>query len=226
MINQTNMDFVTGDTPLLLEKAGRVYIETISSIFNENNKIHDSSDKLEYNVWTDQGWTPIKKVIKHKCDKKIYKIDYKNSIVKVTEDHSLLTNLKPTEMNLDTELLTSYPTEFLYNNDYNNLELYINEYKTNNNYHNELLNSPINILDSFMDAIKNFVVNDILINAAKLKYIFKRLNGGIYSDDIKIECIKENNNLIDVYDLETELGRYQAGTGGIIVKNTDKNYII
>lgn len=223
MINQTNMDFVTGDTPLLLEKAGRVYIETISSIFNENNKIYDSSDKLEYNVWTDQGWTPIKKVIKHKCDKKIYKIDYKNSIVKVTEDHSLLT----TDLTIDPELLTSYPTEFLYNNDYNNLDLYINKYKTNNNFHNELLNSPINIVDSFMNAIKNFVVNDFSnINAAKLKYLFKRLNGGIYSDNIKIECIKENNDLIDVYDLETELGRYQAGTGDIIVKNTDKNYII
>lgn len=215
MINSTR-NFVTGDTPLLLEKDGRVYIETISSIFNEKNKFEypefNSSDRLEkeysltdYNVWTDQGWTPIKKVIKHKCDKKIYKIDYKNSIVKVTEDHYLLT----TDLTIDTKLLTSYPTEFLYNNDYNNLDLYINEYKSNNNFHNELLNSPVNILDLFMNAIKNFVVNDFSnINAAKLKYIFKRLNGGIYSDNIKIECIKENNDLIDVYDLETECGRY------------------
>ena len=45
---------------------------------------------INYEVWTDDGWTKIKKVIKHKTNKKIYGITTSIGYVKVTEDHSLL----------------------------------------------------------------------------------------------------------------------------------------
>jgi hypothetical protein len=126
-------DSVTGDTPLLLKKNDLVYIETISSIFDESKKqeypgfkIFDKTVRLEkeystsdYQIWTDIGWVNIKRVIRHKCDKKIYNILTHTGYVSVTEDHSLINEsgniIKPNECNLDTCLLTRYPDEFTSN---------------------------------------------------------------------------------------------------------------
>jgi len=123
-------DSVTGDTPLLLKKDNQIYIETIQSIFDESKKVEypgfklfDKTIRLEkeysttdYQIWTDIGWVNVNKVIRHKCDKKIYKVLTHTGYVKVTEDHSLITEnkeqIKPKECNLDTKLLSSYPTEF------------------------------------------------------------------------------------------------------------------
>lgn len=123
-------DSVTGDTPLLLKKRGIVYIETIQSIFDLSKreeypgfKMFDTTIRLEkefsttdYQVWSDAGWIDIKKVIRHRCDKKIYKILTHTGYVKVTEDHSLLdekcNKLNPKECNLETKLLNNYPLEF------------------------------------------------------------------------------------------------------------------
>ncbi len=128
-------DSVTGDTPLLLKKDNQIYIETIQSIFDESKKVEypefkifDKTISLEkeysttdYQVWTDIGWVNIKKVIRHKCNKKIYKVLTHTGYVNVTEDHSLLTEdkkqIKPKECNIDTKLLSSYPTEFNHNID-------------------------------------------------------------------------------------------------------------
>ena len=123
-------DSVTGDTPLLLKKDDLIYIETIKSIFNEKRsfeypgfKMFDKTIRLEkeysesdYQVWSDIGWVDIKKVIRHKTDKKIYNILTHNGFVKVTEDHSLLNDnsniIKPSECNLETKLLSNYPDIF------------------------------------------------------------------------------------------------------------------
>jgi len=133
-------DSVTGDTPLLLKKNGMVYIETIQSIFIQDEKIEypgfkmfDKSIRLEkqysssdYQVWSDIGWVDIKRVIRHKTNKKIYRILTHTGCVDVTEDHSLLTEdkniINPTECNLKTKLLTNYPTEFDCNIDYQSSE--------------------------------------------------------------------------------------------------------
>jgi len=126
-------DSITGDSPLLLKKDGVIYIETIQSIFDENKKVEypgfkmfDKTIRLEkeysltdYQIWSDIGWINIKKVIRHKCEKQIYKILTHTGCIKVTEDHSLLNEnkeiIKPTECNLETKLLNSYPTEFTEN---------------------------------------------------------------------------------------------------------------
>ncbi len=123
-------DSVTGDTPLLLRKNNMIYIENISKLFKENEKIDypgfkifDKEVRLEkeyslsdYEIWSDGGWVKINKVIRHKCEKKIYRVLTHTGYVKVTEDHSLLNAkneiVKPSECNLETELLTSYPKEF------------------------------------------------------------------------------------------------------------------
>jgi hypothetical protein len=123
-------DSVTGCQPLLLRDphTGLVHIETIQSIGEQWNeypefKINDKSVRLEkqyskthYEVWTDKGWSKINKVIKHKTNKKIYKVLTHCGLVKVTEDHSLLDEkcqvLKPKECDNNTRLLSSYPMTF------------------------------------------------------------------------------------------------------------------
>ena len=123
-------DSCTGDTPLLLMKNGQVYIETIESIFDETKKVEypgfkmfDQTIRLEkeysltdFKVWTDQGWINIKKVIRHKCDKKIFRVLTHTGCVDVSEDHSLLTpnleKIKPSELNVGDSLSHSFPTEF------------------------------------------------------------------------------------------------------------------
>ena len=126
-------DSCTGDTPLLLQKDNQIYIETIQSIFDENKKIEypgfkmfDKSIRLEkeysltdFKVWTDIGWVNIKKVIRHKCDKKIYRVLTHTGCVDITEDHSLITEnkepIKPGELKVGDSLLHNFPKEFIEN---------------------------------------------------------------------------------------------------------------
>ena len=127
-------DSVTGDTPLLLKKDNLVYIETIGSIFDIDKKqeypgfkMFDKTIRLEkefsttdYQVWSDIGWIDIKKVIRHRCDKKIYRVLTHTGCIDVTEDHSLITDtlepIKPKDLKVGDSLLHSFPTEFIENN--------------------------------------------------------------------------------------------------------------
>lgn len=124
-------DSVTGDTPLLLKKDDNIYIETIQSIFDESEKFEypgfkmfDKTIRLEkeyclsdYQIWSDIGWVDIKKVIRHKCEKKIYRVLTHTGCIDVTEDHSLLTEnkepIKPVDLKIGDSLLHSFPKEFI-----------------------------------------------------------------------------------------------------------------
>jgi hypothetical protein len=123
-------DSVTGDTPLLLKKNDMVYIETIQSIFNDEQKFEypgfkmfDKSIRLEkqysstdYQVWSDIGWVDIKRVIRHKTNKKMYRVLTHTGCVDVTEDHSLIKEdketIKPADLKVGDSLLHSFPKEF------------------------------------------------------------------------------------------------------------------
>lgn len=258
-------DSVTGDTPLLLQKDGQVYIETIQSIFDEskvieypNFKMFDKEVRLEkqysltdYKVWSDKGWININKVIRHKCDKKIYKILTHSGCVKVTEDHSLLDEnmcvVKPHDCNLKTKLLSSYPTTFNENTCEISKDMAYNYgYELCDKVPTEILNSNNDIIGSFLDGYYNkewthlgFKFQEIDKNQilyAGLYYLIKKVNNDdkTFFDEIinkniqnrikKIELL-ENDKEQFVYDLETDLGRFQAGVGDIIVKNTDSIFL-
>jgi DNA polymerase elongation subunit (family B) len=115
-------DSVVHDTPILLKNnKNEIEIKTIENIGNKwseynifKNNIEGLSDKqhdenIDYKVWTDKGWADIKRVIKHKTNKKIYEILTHTGCVRVTSDHSLLdikgNQLKPNECKIGTELL-------------------------------------------------------------------------------------------------------------------------
>jgi DNA polymerase delta subunit 1 len=75
----------------------------------------DGTHKEKYEIidevksWTHMGWMPIRRVIRHKCHKKIYRVTSPYGTVDVTADHSLLDTqlnlIKPTEVEPSTDLL-------------------------------------------------------------------------------------------------------------------------
>lgn len=290
-------DSVTGDTPLLLKRNGLIHIETIQSIFDESKKVEypglkmfDTTIRLEkeyslseYQVWSDIGWVDIKKVIRHKTDKKIYDILTDNGFVKVTEDHSLITEngeyIKPSECNLETRLLSNYPVQFdsstkpiskdeayiygfYYGDCYTEYNDYVHKFydsDRNKKIIAEILNSDIHVIKSFLEGYlsgedkDNEKIEDIgfieckgQICASGLFFLMRKLGYNVSietredKDNIfrltftnesqikvcnQIKKIKVIENNDYVYDIETSIGRFQAGIGNIIVKNTDSVFL-
>jgi DNA polymerase elongation subunit (family B) len=222
-------DSVTGDTPLILKnKNGKVVIKTIESLGNiwkdyteESNKLHD--DNIEFYAWTETGWSKIKRVIKHKTNKKIYQVLTHKGCVKVTEDHSLLDiygkEITPNECTVDTELLHSFPNEF---------NMFDGEKETDIKDLRELLllkkeiisESWIKMMYTYC-LLKQLGINSIISEeSGKLKLTFDDSIKEI-KPFCKIKLISDGNETTEVYDLETENHHFQAGIGEIIVHNTD-----
>ena len=120
-------DSVAPDTPLILRREnGNVTIKSIDQIvsnwdkspIDDTGKQHSSPDE-KFKVWTESGWTKVQNVMKHKINKKMYRVLTHTGLVDVTEDHSLLNKdgkeVTPTDVEVGTELLHSFPTEFLEN---------------------------------------------------------------------------------------------------------------
>jgi DNA polymerase elongation subunit (family B) len=137
-------DSVTGDTPLLVMKNGFVNVVLIKELNNEwisydnfkpfddiSNRKEKQQTYSDYFIWTNEGWSKINRVIRHKTHKKIYRVTTDIGTVDVTEDHSLLDKnkniIKPCECKpLETELLHKFPKSFLY---YEYFDMSINEMK-------------------------------------------------------------------------------------------------
>lgn len=255
-------DSVTGDTPLLLQKDGRVYIETIASIFDESKKVEypgfkmfDKTIRLEkeysltdYKIWTDMGWVNINRVIRHKTDKKIYRVLTHTGCVDVSEDHSLLdencNKLKPTDLNVGDSLLSSFPTEYP---EFNVSNHHINYWGFNRlpNVPNSILNAPKNVkLDYFKRVNQTSLYTTEKIIAQRMYYLMESIGfktvmyeyNGIYyfsqifstSDNlnqIRQIALISDSHADYIYDIETEIGRFGCGIGNIIASNTDSVFL-
>ena len=113
--------------------------------------------------------------------------------------------IKPSECDLDTQLLTKYPDEYI-----------------------ELKDSP-----SF--SYKEMFTSTEDLELARMYYLSKKNGYNVEVDEQKIYITKnsetpsnkikkisiEESKYDYVYDIETENGHFQAGIGDIIVKNTD-----
>jgi hypothetical protein len=64
-------------------------------------------------VWTGSEWSRVRRVIRHKTVKKMYRVLTHTGCVDVTEDHSLLdknlNKIKPSQLNIGSELYHSFP---------------------------------------------------------------------------------------------------------------------
>jgi DNA polymerase elongation subunit (family B) len=121
-------DSVTPDTPLLLKnkKTGLIEFKQIDDLSNNEWKPYEGFKVMEsnrrekqqnivdnYQIYTSKGWSNIKRVIRHKTIKNIYRVTTHTGMVDVTEDHSLLDEnnkiVKPTQVKVGMKLLHSYP---------------------------------------------------------------------------------------------------------------------
>ena len=79
-----------------------------------DKQMHKPIKGLE--TWTHKGWQPIKKVIRHKTDKQIIRVNTHSGCIDVTEDHSLMTSklaaLSPKDAKIGDELCHGFPAEF------------------------------------------------------------------------------------------------------------------
>ena len=99
-------DSVMPGTPVLVRGFDGIRIRTIESLaehwtdypgFLKEGTDKEQSELEGIEVWTHRQWQPIKRVIRHKCQKKIYRVLTHTGLVDVTEDHSLLDWRQPTE---------------------------------------------------------------------------------------------------------------------------------
>jgi DNA polymerase elongation subunit (family B) len=173
-------------------------------MFNKDQRWFKESKLGEgWKVWTDQGWSEIKKIIRHKTAKKIYRVTTYSGSVDVTQDHSLLTEekeiIKPVDVKLGTRLLHSFPT------DLKNWDFAVTDDESPKMWAQKmwLMGKKLNIGDlGLMDSCM----------VGPLKTF----------DPLEVRAVESLGPATDyVYDLETECGRFQAGVGELIVKNTD-----
>lgn len=109
-------DSVTEDTPILCKLIdGSLVYRTIDQLAQGEweKDYHNDKEEAEpiigIRVWTEHGFTPIKRVIRHKTQKKILRVLTHTGCVDVTEDHSLLTpsaeKIRPVDVSIGTKLL-------------------------------------------------------------------------------------------------------------------------
>jgi DNA polymerase elongation subunit (family B) len=106
-------DSVAGDTPVFVRLDGKEQYLEIQNLVDVYEKSHNDKEYAFPNkgieVWSDDGWTHVKRVIRHKTTKQMYRVLTHTGLVDCTEDHSLLTPFKervtPGEMKVGQELL-------------------------------------------------------------------------------------------------------------------------
>lgn len=109
-------DSFTGDTPLFIrnKKSGLIDIKPISELINtdyihvdELGREYDITPK-DYQVLCRSGWCDVEYIYRHKTDKLIYKVEDGDTIIDITEDHSLFNEkqekIKPSTINEHTKL--------------------------------------------------------------------------------------------------------------------------
>ena len=227
-------DSVTKNTPVLLRYKDEIKImkiEDIGKTWKDYNqfksdditlKEKQQDDNINLEVWTDKGWSKIKRVIRHKTPKEIYRICTHTGVVDVTEDHSLLdingNKIKPKDCIVgETELLYGFPE---------NLKEYNWNYSDNETYNKNtfISNDKLECMKYYYYSKENGYGVRIDVNGNDL--ILNRTTGKIDNPNKIISITKIGDAGSDyVYDLETDVGHFHAGVGELIVKNTDSIFI-
>jgi DNA polymerase elongation subunit (family B) len=122
-------DSVSGDTPLLVrDPHGVVHVKTIECLSKDwieyenfrpwDERLKDKEQTaFEGEVWANGKWARVIRVIRHKVNKKMYRVNTFQGCVDVTEDHSLVAlngeKIKPGDCVVgETEILHTYPSKF------------------------------------------------------------------------------------------------------------------
>lgn len=216
-------DSVTGDTPLLLRCpfTEKISLQTFKEL-ETKSYVNDGSKEvttLQYpwQVWSDQGWTKINRVIRHKTTKDIYRITTPTGIVETTQDHSLLSHtgecITPTQIKSDTKLLHAFPPL--------NDKSFV--YHTRTKTQKEAQESFLALRSQGVEASirktpdGHFMVLPVQDPEDGYHRLPSTKEDGYH---IQVEKIS-TSEAIYVYDLSTENNHFQAGIGDLILHNTD-----
>jgi DNA polymerase elongation subunit (family B) len=193
-------------------------VESINKAIVEDNKdrFNKEQSKTEYQIWSGKKWTNIRRVIRHKTNKKIYRVITKTSMIDVTEDHSLIDEfgnyVRPDDCVPTVGLMQSYPT-------------IIDTTFINNGFKKNKFISKDKEKCAKYYAYSNSKGFNVLIDYSKKHGIFTLIRTKeTIKDSNKIVSISELKKVTTdeyVYDLETKNGKFHAGVGELIVKNTD-----
>lgn len=217
-------DSVTEDTPILCRINGKIYYKTIDDIskdtvwiqYHNTKQVSKPTDDIE--VWTENGFTKIKKVIRHKTRKEIFRVLTHTGVVDVTEDHGLLNpdaeKVSPKNLKVGDALLTHSLPKCDDIEGINNFNILHNYTSTNKLEMAKLYHIATSVgynvgidIDDNGKYILNFNLDTI-----HSENIIKNIYSLGYSDEY-------------VYDLETENHHFSAGIGKLIVHNTDSCYM-
>jgi DNA polymerase elongation subunit (family B) len=220
-------DSVSGDTPIfVMNNRDKQDVIRIDELFDENdnrwnpyrdskdyfgNNLRDENPKqiinmshLNMKVMTENGWTLIKKFIRHKIHptKKMYRITTKSGNVDATEDHSLVLSngveVKPCDVKIGTKLLHNHRQDL-----YLNYEIPLTGKTGKVLEHSKYLNNLTYDKESY-----NFDITEDEIISIEEIYISNKEREHYY-----------------VYDLETENHHFAVGPGALVVHNTDSSMI-
>jgi len=228
-------DSVIGSTPLLLRnsKTNKIFVESIQNLANTVDyklmlraNSDDNKESVELNnfeTWTEQGWTKISRVIRHKLasHKKLFRITTNSGSVVVTDDHSLITNenkeIKTSQVKIGTQLLHSYPNQAI-GADYPNQAIGADYPKFIKNK-TTTCNDPIVAMKYYLSACADGI--NTIVDYVDGNYLLTPTTDLNFDHDAikKIEEWKEPEEY--VYDLTTENHHFHAGVGSMIVHNTD-----
>jgi len=220
-------DSVAYYTPVIIKQNNIISIIPIETLgtkwTNYNNSEKESCELFGVESWTEKGWTPVTRIIRHKLskDKKMIRVITSSSIVDVTDDHSLIKingeKVSPKNLKIGDSLL-----HFDYTYLSNDVRLkFINEFNINQ------INKEVKTYDQLYAAEYGLFMNkhghELEYRLEDNRIIIKSKNDNTYESNNKIKEMYEipYSNDEYVYDLTTKNHHFQAGVGHMIVHNTD-----
>ncbi len=181
------------------------------------------------NVMTSKGWAPVVRFIRHKCDKTLFRIRTSSGAIIVTEDHSLLLQngrcIKPSDLVCNEHCLLTVQ---------NSLDISTHLYYQKEKWSGFYTQSQGKVcFDRNMDSkYMGYIYFTFLKKFPNCRYVLQ--NDYYYLDLFNTEFSYPEGLVFDVekldsttefvYDVETMDGSFHAGTGSLIVKNTDSIY--
>ena len=243
-------DSVTGDTPIICRINGKICLRTIDNIPHLGWKAYISREEKELSepdnveVWTEKGFTQVKKIIRHKTTKHMYRVLTNNGVVDVTEDHGLLNEnaekVSPIELSIGSTLLTSVlpfieHTENGINQDIAFIMGLFYNYGECNSDFNELIweiyDADIDLLEKCKNVLINISSSNIFHETCQISYekdIYKLQLIGKESQPFisyweNLFYDENNNRKVPDEILWSSLEIRQAFLNGFLYHNENKN---
>lgn len=229
-------DSVASYTPILIKYNNKIFIEEVQNLAQmfgnacwvpcKQTKEACELDCVE--VWTDEGWTQVYRIIRHKLapHKSMIRVVTGAGVVDVTSDHSLIrsdmTIVKPNDLSVGDSLLHQYVPA--YTDAMMNLDVICpGQYMATNTQLTAAKIYAHAVTHGFDVELKpNKYNNYVHMN-------FKNKTNVEYDHDrtrIKEMFSIPYDDGDYVYDLTTENHKFAAGVGELIVHNTDSLFVI